>query len=91
MGSTYFATNVIQAITAIEWLASRHLPFLTDELAVELEVSRDTARRVLRTMEVKGWVTDAGKREQEDGRGWSSKVYRSNVRIRRINASASAS
>jgi predicted ArsR family transcriptional regulator len=84
VGHTHFAANIMHAIDLLEFLSARHLPFTVQDLCAELECADTTARRILRTVEVRSWVTrieDISKPE----RGHPQHSFRSNVRIRRLS------
>jgi hypothetical protein len=72
-----------------EWVSSRHLPFSVRDLMGGLELGRDQARRYMNSLIVLGWIETTGEFQEIEGKEHRAATYRSNRRIRRINASAS--
>jgi response regulator of citrate/malate metabolism len=80
------ATNTLIAVGILDWISAQYFSFTVQDLAAELELADTSVRRHLKTLVVCGWINQCESR----GNGSNAeKTYRSNVRIRRINASAS--
>jgi response regulator of citrate/malate metabolism len=82
------ATNTLIAAGILDWISAQYFPFTVQDLAKELEISDTSVRRHLKTLVVCGWIDQCKSRPSGHN---AEKTYRSNVRIRRINASASSS
>ena len=82
------ATNTLIAVGILDWISAQHFPFTVHDLAKELEISDTSVRRHLKTLVVCGWINQCESRPNGHN---AEKTYRSNRRIRRINASASSS
>ena len=82
------STATHQSVNVLDWISARHFPFTVKDVMGELELADTSVRKHLQTLVVCGWIVRCKNR----GNGANAeKTYRSNVRIRRINASASAS
>ncbi len=78
-----FSSSTLRAVNIIEWIAARHFPFTTLELADELELSDSSARQHLRTIETVGWVKRSDNVDKSV-RGNPQHTYLSKIRLRRI-------
>jgi predicted ArsR family transcriptional regulator len=78
---------MLQAGGVLEFISARHLPFTVQNLSDDMEMSDRQTRRILKTIEMMGWVEKTKEGPSPAAKSHGGRVgqhYRATVRIRRL-------